>query len=334
MATGVGTAKAMLGAIQGGQKWRVLLAFGLALILTSLPVRLGWADAESVIIVRSGDSPAYDQVLNSVRTSVRRHRSSVALKEIDYVSAASKIRSLPRPNLVVAIGLRAALAVRDAKLRYPTLYTLLPRATLRQVLKSDDPSDGPASGLHIDEPVARQLDLLVHALPDRRRVGVLLGPTSANQTDALKAEAHRRGLRLTLTRISTEAELIPALRRLLDQSDVLLAIADPLVYNRYTIQAILLTTYRRGIPVVAFSEALVRAGATMAVYSTPRQVGRQIGETVAKFLASPARRLPRPSGPRYFSVAINQQVAQSLGIRSLSEQALGQALHASPTTHP
>ncbi len=118
----------------------------------------------------------------------------------------------------------------------------------------------------------------------------------------------------------------------MDDADVLLAVPDPLVFNRHTAQSVLLTTYRLSKPVAAYSRTYVTAGALFSVYSTPAQIGRQIGEELLAMQDSPGRPLPAPGYPRYFSVEINERVARSLGIepgqaedlrRRLSEKTTG-----------
>ena len=37
-------------------------------------------------------------------------------------------------------------------------------------------------------------------------------------------------------------------------------------------QPLLLTTYRAGVPIVAYSESYLQAGAVVALYSTPPQI--------------------------------------------------------------
>ena len=69
--------------------------------------------------------------------------------------------------------------------------------------------------------------------------------------------------------------MFAALKPVLDDAEVLLAVADPEVYNGTTVSNILLATYRAQLPVVAFSPAYVNAGALLALYSTPRQIGTQ-----------------------------------------------------------
>jgi signal transduction histidine kinase len=99
----------------------------------------------------------------------------------------------------------------------------------------------------------------------------------------------------------------------LAEPGILLAVPDSTVYNNRTISNILLTAYHQRSPVVGFSPAYVKAGALLALYSTPAQVGQQAGEAARLGLATGS--LPPPAAPRHFRISTNPYVARSLGIQ-------------------
>jgi len=77
--------------------------------------------------------------------------------------------------------------------------------------------------------------------------------------------------------------------------------------------------------VVGFSEALVKAGALVGLYSSSKQVGAQGAEMASRALA-PDGALPPPQWPRQFTVRVNYSVARSLGIVLPDEAMLAAAL--------
>lgn len=115
-----------------------------------------------------------------------------------------------------------------------------------------------------------------------------------------------------ITGVTAPETLFPALKGVLETADVILSIPDPTVYHAGSLQNILLTTYRARVPLVAFSPAYVKAGAILAVYSTPAQVARQAAAMVRNWLASGS--LPPVQMPAEFAVVANPKVAASLGI--------------------
>lgn len=164
----------------------------------------------------------------------------------------------------------------------------------------------------LDQPLGRYLDLVRLALPQKQRVGILLGPATASQQKTLEKLAGERNLTLSVARVYEDVVFIPQLERVLSQSDILLALPDASVHNRTTVQPLLLTTYRAGVPVVGYSEAYAQAGALLALYSTPAQLSRQALEVVQ--VLSLGRGAPPIQAPRYFSVSVNGSVARSLGL--------------------
>lgn len=235
------------------------------------------------------------------------------------VAARGELAPLNPADLIVSVGLRATELALQMQGTGPVLATLLPRAGYA-ILRKNSASQRPFTAIFLDQPHARRLALLAQALPDRRRLGVLLGPDSAGDIRALQAAARESGFAVVHERIEQAEELLPALRRILAEADVLYALPDSLVFNHNTAQSILLTSYRANVPVLAYSKAYVDAGALLAVYSTPAQIGQQAAEIVAAMANGAA--LPPPQHPRYFSVAVNPHVARSLGLAIETESAL------------
>ncbi|MBL8488170.1 MAG: hypothetical protein JNK22_13890 [Rhodocyclaceae bacterium] len=272
------------------------------------------ARAVDVALVLSERSPAYQEAADAVRGALEPQTDVVVLGPADLGS----LNPNP-PRLLVPVGLQALKATVDADLRVPLLAVLVLRTSYEAVMERG--ARRPASAVFLDQPLGRHLDLLRAALPDRRRVAALLGPESAAQAEALRVAARERGLALTIARVGGPEEIYGALQGLLPHADVLVALPDPAVWGAGTIQNILRTLYRESVPLVAFSASYVKAGATLAVHSTPEQVGRQAGQAARAFLAG--RPLPAPQPPQQFHIAVNRPVARSLGLRIPDDEPLG-----------
>ncbi len=287
---------------------RILPIFLLGLALMAGPARAG--EVGAVVVLLGDRAPAYQEVADAVRAELDRYNGGTDPVVLQDLSAPSRLS----PRVWITVGTNALQAVLEADARTPVIATLLPRPAFERVLEqSGRRGSRPVSAVFLDQPVGRQLDLLRAALPDKRRLGVVLGPESQALAGALSAAAAERGLRLAVSRAAGTEEIYPALQRLLAESDVLLAEPDPTIYNSATIQNILLTTYRTQVPLIGFSPAYIRAGALLALYSTPAQLGTQVGEMVRGALAG--RSLPAPQWPREFTVSTNPHVARSLDLR-------------------
>ncbi|HTJ96183.1 MAG TPA: ABC transporter substrate binding protein, partial [Rhodocyclaceae bacterium] len=200
--------------------------------------------------------------------------------------------------------------------RIPIVAALLPRAAFESARKR---TSNPTTAVILDQPLIRQMALLRYAFPNQRRVGVILGPDSQQYQTGLERAAQDQGLQLNVYKAEGDATLYPVLQRLLDESDLLLAVPDAAIYNGGSIQNVLLAAYRQKVPLMAYSPAYVRAGALLALYSTPAQVGVQTAKVVKGVLAGGS--LPNVQSPMDFVVSVNANVARSLGFR-LSDDAL------------
>lgn len=269
--------------------------------------------APMIVIVSSERSVAYVEAADAVVSELE--RGGLSRYDMLQVTASEFAALGPMtPKLFVALGTEAASVLAKSEWRAPVLCTLLPRISFERVLLASGRKPSPQfSALYLDLPLGRQLDLIRLALPAARRLGVLWGPESQAQAPGLRALAQARGLDLVEATIGRNEVIFPSLKGVLDKADVLMAVADPHLYNSGSIQNILLASFRARIPMVAFSPAYVRAGALLALHVTPVQMGQQAAEIALGVLQGRALS-PTPLYPQDASVAVNEHVARSLGL--------------------
>jgi hypothetical protein len=286
--------------------------------------------AASFVIVLSEDSAPYQEVTERIRAGFAGLGNvAPALRVIQAQPLQMGDNAFDAADLVVPVGVRAVEAVARLKLRAPVFSVLAPKSAIDQIAKDHPALDSRTfSALYLDQPAARRMALIRHALPGRKRVGVLIGPESSDALRALQAAARDQGLSLETERVAGAEELLPALKRVLAESDTLLVLPDAQIVNKNTAQSILLTSYRAQDPVVAYSKSFVSAGALAAVYSTPAQIGQQAAELLVRMVQAKTLALPPAQYPKYFSVSVNYQVARSLGLAIEDEAALLQRIKA------
>ena len=302
---------------------RVLLGVLLAL-LCGLPLT---TQAAAVAIVLSEESRAFTEAAEAAGAELRNagHRTQTFVVPLRPEDASA----LSGHALILTLGTRAAQIVAGLAPRTAVLHSLLPRTAFEKLPNRSDDSRR-VSAVFIDQPAARQIELLRIALPEWSRIALVVGRDSSELGARLQASARDRRLRPALEQANEEGEIYPALQRLLAEPAVLLAVPDTTLFNNRTISNILLTAYHHRSPVVGFSPAYVKAGALLALYSTPAQIGQQAGEAARQGLATGV--LPPPSAPRQFRVGTNPYVARSLGINLDDAGALKERLeHAEGT---
>jgi len=288
------------------------------------------APAHAQVLAVLGDASAgYQAIADELETGLA---ATAGKPRVDRVLA-SKLGetsdAFARYELVVTVGLSAAqatLARESGGAHARVLCALIPRLSFEKLAQDAERSGVPRpSALFIDQPLARQFDLLKAALPERHRIGTILGPTSRLTSAELQATASAHGMTLASAQIDEASALYGALQGVVADNDVLLLQPDPVAVNPDTVYGLFLASYRAQLPVVGFSEGLLNAGALLSLYSTAHQQGRQAAEIASDALARGGA-LPAPQYPKYFTVKVNASVARSLGLRVPGGDALAALL--------
>jgi len=277
---------------------------------------------QQILVVGGASTPAHGEVIGAMTGALgesgNRRFQLRSLASGDYTRA-----QVADAGMVLTVGAEAAAAVLRDPPAVPVYCTFLPEATYAAL---PTPAGGvQRSALFVDQSYTRRMRLIRQALPNKNRLGVVLGPESRRDEQALRRAASAEGFRLDIEIIAEERQLVGALHRAMDDADLLFAVPDAMIFNRHTAQNILLTAYRLGKPVTGFSRAYVTAGALFSVHSTPALIGREIGETL---LAMPkVFVLPPSHHSKYFEVETNERVARSLGITLEGAAELTRRLH-------
>lgn len=307
---------------------RTSLNLGLASVVAGFVLATPNVHAVQLAIVLSDDSTPYQEIYEAIKARADDHDITVRRLYADAATEAAL-----NAKLVVVVGVRAAESVANIAGQTPVLAVLVPkdwyRKTGRQRLAGNE--HRPVSAIYLDQPYERQAQLIHMAFPDAKRVGVLVSAAQAAVPEEavlekIGAALRAQGLTLVAEVLEPGQKLIEPLEKVFSTSDLMLAVPDPEVFNRNTAQSVFLTSYRYRDPVVGYSRSLARAGALLALYSSPAQIGRQAAEWIQRKMEVPSGRLPDPAYPRYFSVSVNQQVARSLGFDLAPEAELERRL--------
>lgn len=301
------------------------IARSLGILLCLIAIGCPATGAADVLVVLSDDSPPYREVVDGVKVAWEKDTASrPAFKVVTLQEGriAQEILMGKGVDAIIAVGVQAVQSVTEMDIRRPVLATLIPKSSFDKLLYQHKNKSSEISAIYLDQPLNRQVAFFRIALPAHKRLGVVFGPESQDKFKLLQSSVRDQKIQLVTEKIESADELIPALQRVLAEADALLALPDPLVFNKNNAQSILLTSYRYQDPVIGYSQAYVKAGALYAVFSTPAQIGQQAGEIIQRLSASKSGSLPVPQYPKYFSVGVNTQVARSLGIQMEDEVVL------------
>lgn len=279
------------------------------LMLSLLQGKAFAAPDDQVVAIVSGTDGTHAEAVTALRARLRVTAPALRIQEVD-ASTVSMAR-LAGSRIIVTVGSQAARITASLAPPQIVVHTLIP-ATTYQGLPSLAHGGAGGSAILLDQPAERQIALLRLALPDWRRIALLAGHNTDARVSRLADAARAQQLEVRESRVGTERDLYAALQNVLIEPAVLIATPDAQIFSSSTIQNVLLTAYRHRSPVLGFTAAYVRAGALISLYSTPTQIGEQAAELVVRALqGSP---LPAVQAPSLFEVAVNTNVARSLGI--------------------
>lgn len=283
------------------------------LVLCPIPC---WAEDLKVLVVLSDDSAPYQSFASALSNSLPAMMRTTVLEHPEQLTP-----DVSHAGLIVAVGMKAAQSA-IAQTGIPVLAVMIPRMGYEDLSAQFSPGKHTRSisAIYLDQSWARRLDFWRAALPDRRRIGLLHTPGTHIDVARLRQDIEQRGGSLVDRQVLSAEELFPGLESVLASSDVLFAIPDSMIYSSSNIRNILLASYRLGVPLIGLSHAYVNAGALCAIFSTPEQLAEQASATVIGFART--GKLPAPQYPGAFTVAVNQQVARSLGIALPSQEVI------------
>jgi putative tryptophan/tyrosine transport system substrate-binding protein len=328
---GIKQVNALRAALGGGyspraRPWALLVAgaLGLFACLAAVPLARG----ENVAVVVDEGRAGYAEMVEAMRLvfdeqAPRRFK----VRKIAARTLFDKVSDIFRTDfydVIVTVGMPAADVVSQLEANPPVLHTMLPRTDYERLPQQR--SGKGRSAIFLDQPLARQLELIRLVLPQKSKLGVLYGPRSNMHAEELEQLARARGIVLVAATLKRAEDLGVALKDVLARTDCFLALPDPELFNRTTASSVLRSSYHARSPLIAFSPAYVKAGALAAVFSTPQQVGRQTAEILIAGGAQREPSLPEPQYPKYWTIEVNRGVARALGLAPAADSELQELL--------
>ncbi len=268
-----------------------------------------WASPEPVWVVHSDGGGIHLEAIAALQADWKQIKGERDLA----IHLAHELPAGPAPAAVVTLGSTALRAVQERLddtptwAQVPVLAALMPKEAVHALWHRPVAQ---LSAAYLDQPFERYLDLIKATWPAVTRVGLLVGPDQALNSPALFKVALDRGLKLALGRVARAESMYATLRAVLADSDVLLVLPDATVADAGGLQSMLITAYRQRMPVVAYSPAMVKAGAALGLYASPPQIGRQVSGMLKATLAGTRNSLRMADG---ITVTVNDQLFRSLG---------------------
>lgn len=294
----------------------LLLTFKLIILFWLFSASNAYAKSTSILFVMQKGKPFTEQIFNSIKSQSSLSNSNIQL--IDYRKLDSAI--IQNHDIIITLGSLPAKIALGLKTNTPLINLLITNQSF-SAFKEQNLNRKNWSALVLDQPLQRQILFSKYLLGNDKKLGFLLGPYSSKLLSQITDTSKAMNISIAVEHINNEAALIPSIKALINNSDIILSLPDPVAFNSKTIRGILLLSYRNKTPVIGFSESYVKSGALGAVYSTPEQISQHASEIIVYFIKN--RDFKQTTNyPRYYSIATNQQVARTLGITIKSNNEL------------
>jgi putative tryptophan/tyrosine transport system substrate-binding protein len=278
---------------------------------------------DNVLLVASKSTVDYVEVLNSVKRQLEAENSQGYAFNTRFHSSEIDLKNdLSAADYIVTVGTTAADAIYKAKPNAPIISVLITENAFLVLAEKHYGSVEKAfaaqvSSICLDQPVNRSIQLAKLLISDVSKVGVMLGPASADRQVELSHYIVSSGLQPQFVAINAKDNPIHKIEPVLSRSDVFIPISDSRLINIATAKWILHLSYRHKVPVIAFSKSYLKAGALAAIYSSPEDVAQDAAEWLIKAKGKTVGNLYKPA---HYSLKFNKSVAGNLKIKLDTEQ--------------
>lgn len=281
--------------------------------------------AADALMLLSSDNPAYKSVASTIISQGPTTLINTSYSDNLRSNAKSNLAAYP---LIIAVGSKATeFAMQYADKNSIIVSTFIPSQRFRQLseryLSELKQKQITTTAIFLDQPLERQLRLASLIKPELKSLGFTLGPDSQYILPELEEAAVRRDFRLNYQTLTLEDNPIQRIQPIMESSDLFLVIPDQSTLNKTTAKWLLYMSLRNHVPLLAFTENYVKAGAVAACITTPEDIGRYTAEQLHLIVGGT---LPPPSFSPYFQVITNPRVARQLGLSINTAERLQQQI--------
>lgn len=223
------------------------------------------------------------------------------------------------PDVVLALGARAAQVLTRRLKGVPIVFCMVLGVDVETLA-------GPwSTGVALEVSPEEQLDAFRKVVPSLSRLAILYDPAKSTATvDKARSAASKRGLQIEARPVTRPADVPDAFRSAAAAADGLWLVPDSTVVSRESFDFILRESVERRLPVMVFSEPMVRAGGLVCVAADNGDIGRQVGDMLRRILKRRGQPLPPVEPPRAPRIVLNLKTAVALSLK-VPDEAIAKA---------
>ncbi|MCO7223893.1 ABC transporter substrate-binding protein [Pleionea sp. CnH1-48] len=280
---------------------------------------------DRVAFIYDDDVGNYHPILKGFREYTRKQAGRIIQTDIlnaDQLSTAELRHKLASNyQLVITLGAKTTRLMASYDNPPPIFAIQVAQSELRALHKQANKEGHYLTGIFRDQPFHRQAALIKAALPEHRKVGLLLSQKTKTLKPLFDASFRRVGLKPIVTIVRNNDIPQRVMEKLAIKSDVIIAIFDDKLYAPENVKSHLLAAFRHQRPFVGVTRGYTEIGAIAAIYTDNYELGKQTGSEVLRIIDDKGS-AKTPSYPNKFLIKMNSSVARSLGIKYITDSNL------------
>jgi putative ABC transport system substrate-binding protein len=297
---------------RAGRSFVAWAVVGLVWLLGLCTLCVSESAAMDIAILQSSNIPAYHEAVAGLKATGpigAIYTEYDAQGDLELGKKLARKLRASNASLVVAVGLKAALAAKVEIVDVPIVYMMILDPLKHQLTAAN------MTGTLLEVPLDRQLKIMRAFLPNLHRIGTLYDPakTSSRVKEAAR-QATISDFQLKELPVESEKDVAQQLRSLLSDVEALWLMPDSTVLTNESVRFILESALARQIPVIGFSPEFTRLGALLSLSINYGDVGRETGLLVKRILDE-ERLLPlNPVPIERLKITVNLKTARFLGM--------------------
>ncbi|OQY98536.1 MAG: hypothetical protein B6D35_11810 [Candidatus Brocadia sp. UTAMX2] len=295
----------------------------LALLFQTISfVPLLFAAENTVIIFRSQQIAAYNEAIQGfeegcegknikIKTIYDLHGDTEEAKRIIQMVK----ETTPKPNAILTVGVLAATLVKEHFPGIPIIFCMVINHDRFNLQGTN------ITGISSEASIEDQFAVLQEILGPHKNIGVIYDPSKTRKMVAqANVVAKQFDFNLVKTEVIQEKEVESALKNITNKIDALWVIPDSTVITQNTLKTIPRIIREHRLPIFSTSDAIVKAGALIAVSPNYRYTGIQAAQLAQMLLTNPETSSLGVQQPGRLKLTLNTQTAKAIGINLSSIQ--------------
>jgi len=227
--------------------------------------------AATIAIIKAKNLVIFNEAITAFRTNCNARFVEYDMEDKDERGEQiTKKIAADKPDMVFVLGTKAALVARKNIKDIPVIFSMVFNPE-NYDLNADN-----ISGIAMEIPVVVQLRTLKSIVPKISKVGVIYNPKKTNRLiDEAMVLSKELGFTLVTAKVDSKEDVTRALRAFAEGIDAFWMLSDPSVWSKESFETVLQFTIDKRVPFLAYSKAMVQAGALVSLAINYSSIGQQ-----------------------------------------------------------